>query len=792
MFPLDSPGAENEPLRWKWKRGDLYAYNVHGTLIRKAEDGAKTFAENVSVVYIRPVGPDRAYFTQIFSSVTGRDEGGIPYSVPKEELQKKTVVFMMTPESQVAGKAGAANSDYLRGIFPLPEKTLAPGEYEEMGFSQGSGLSGRMTMGNETVTDAGREAVLTFEYSGENGSKTVEGFAVFLAEKGYFKQSGRKITSRTGAVEEVRGLEVKIESSPDSESPYLKNARRLEELKSKAKKGEISDSERLEMGKIALKVHEYDYATDVLEKLVGEKPEDYEAKTIYAGLLLLIGDMKAAEKRFEEVLALKGDYRPALLGLGDLMLRTKRYRRAEELARSVLAADVTNYRGYYLLGLALARRGEKAEAVKAIEKYLRYNPEIEKGLERKISFTPEGELRIHVKRDPGTYGAEGRLSEKELEQATRLLETVISEEGSKLDLEEDEVKALLAFMAELTDTTAHEMVSEFVKDSESVFRKLKDALEAHFEVDREEVREILKNASSEDEFFGASSFAPHSEAIELYRKRVKEAEPSSLLYLGLAEHLVSGVGKAVDYSELRRNLAIASAMDDENGLYDFVIAYCYLFEGQYSRVIEHLEKGLGKKKLTSYRSKLARARLNVLEKTGYREEIRKSTAYSGTPLTFFPALKYLGETIEKTAETVAGGGNIEKALYTVELLHSLGEFLEKKASRPPYYALGLDLQRSALEMKASLVEKQGGADTDRLKDVLLREKEIAERLIVAGKTLKNMEWIKEKAFRVLVITKPEEAEKFADNLIEDEMKLFRKYEAMNAEKAKKAEEKENE
>lgn len=787
-----APGPEAQAkysLRWKWKADEFFMYEVAGTLTREErgdKEQLKSFAENISTLIIRPESAERASFTQLFRSINMR-ERGVPYSAAEEELGKMTLVFYFGADSKPAvGSEKAA--DYLAGLFPLPPGSVAVGEKWDVAFSNESNLGGWAMIEKIYPEDGKSTARIMFEFRSKTNqpeSKIIEGYAFFLLDEGRFSKVTRVDRIAGKNYGEVRGMDVAVSSAPGSENEFVKASRRLGEIR-EALKAKPADLElKRELSKTAMAAQEYDLAADTLEQLVKADGKDFKSRTLYAGVLLLIGDAAAAKKHFEAALAEAPDYAPALLGLGDAAMRIGEFEKAESLARAVLSKDSASYKGWYLLGIAQGKLRKEKEAKEAIAKYLRYNPTVDRSRERAIFVTPDGDIRIQVKEGKGVHGDSSPISDEDLERARELLRSLLAGEGKKLALDRAETGALLDYAAKLYGKSSAAMLEDFVKDKEATLRAVVEKLAEKGRIDSVKAMASAAAAGADAEkFAGAMTLLDRGKALPMLEAKARETENAAVLSLALAEMLLPEIGagreavKKFDDAVLK-----AQALDDANALYDFLLAYGRLVAGKHDEALARIGDGLGRGTFSTRRDALIRGRLKVLDETGFDETMRASTAYSGVKNTFAGPLKLLGETLARVSEQARDENQPDIALVVAALVHSFGKFLDEHADRPAYYVLGLEIETRGLALMVEMQKVRAKESGDAKKDLaeMVKDLEQAEkRRKIAKAAFDKMEWVNTKTFQVLSITKSAEAEAWALKLIERELELYKKLETLEA------------
>jgi Flp pilus assembly protein TadD len=115
-----------------------------------------------------------------------------------------------------------------------------------------------------------------------------------------------------------------------------------------------------------------DQAIDSARQKIKEDPSSLKDKTGLGYLLLKKGSLAEAEKVFDEVLEVNGNYHEAMTGKGIVLSRMGKDQEAEEVLQNALQLNPNPVRTYYELGLLYEKRGDFAQA----------NTEYKKGIEK--------------------------------------------------------------------------------------------------------------------------------------------------------------------------------------------------------------------------------------------------------------------------------------------------------------------------------------------------------------------------------------------------------------------------
>lgn len=108
-------------------------------------------------------------------------------------------------------------------------------------------------------------------------------------------------------------------------------------------------------------------ARAAFERSLKIQPQQTESQYQLGLLDLDDGDVDSAATRFERVLARFADHTGALLGLGQVRFRRKKYDLARASLERAVALDPALYRAYYYLSMTYGRLGDKDAAQRASE-----------------------------------------------------------------------------------------------------------------------------------------------------------------------------------------------------------------------------------------------------------------------------------------------------------------------------------------------------------------------------------------------------------------------------------------
>jgi tetratricopeptide (TPR) repeat protein len=112
----------------------------------------------------------------------------------------------------------------------------------------------------------------------------------------------------------------------------------------------------------------------------------------YVGTALFeLGKLEPAKDAFEAAVKLAPDYRGARVGLAHVLHRLGRAEEAIVEAREVLDRFPDDGEAMHALGLALAARGDKRGARRALEAFLRTSPELEASVEARAMLEMLGQ-----------------------------------------------------------------------------------------------------------------------------------------------------------------------------------------------------------------------------------------------------------------------------------------------------------------------------------------------------------------------------------------------------------------
>ncbi|HSS18628.1 MAG TPA: tetratricopeptide repeat protein [Pyrinomonadaceae bacterium] len=133
--------------------------------------------------------------------------------------------------------------------------------------------------------------------------------------------------------------------------------------------------EELVRGRTALSKKLYPEAIEHLEKAIGFYPDFFEAH-LWLGTALLDGrDWTKAEQAFQRAVELKATSPVAMLALGEVYWRQKRFAEAEKSLLAGLKLDDKSWHGYFTLGRLYFDQDNIAKAGPAIGRTLQLKPD---------------------------------------------------------------------------------------------------------------------------------------------------------------------------------------------------------------------------------------------------------------------------------------------------------------------------------------------------------------------------------------------------------------------------------
>lgn len=126
----------------------------------------------------------------------------------------------------------------------------------------------------------------------------------------------------------------------------------------------------------ALLAQGQDKKLDELAKVAVSSPEGLaDLKTTIAQNLAMQGKIDAARATFEEAVAAKGDFAPALLGLARLKVASNDLPGARAMIDDILSKDARNANAWLFKADMLGAEGKTAEAISAYEKGIEIRPQ---------------------------------------------------------------------------------------------------------------------------------------------------------------------------------------------------------------------------------------------------------------------------------------------------------------------------------------------------------------------------------------------------------------------------------
>lgn len=163
----------------------------------------------------------------------------------------------------------------------------------------------------------------------------------FFPDDALIRQSYAQILVRQGQSEEAR----KVLASPNADQ----------------------QAEQLLLGYLQLEANLLADASATANALLAQDQGKVEIYQFAGDIAVKQGDAKAAEKFFQEALALDATSKPALLSLASLALNTQRVNDAMQFYQRILAATPDDSLTLQLLADAALKTGEMAQAIQALE-----------------------------------------------------------------------------------------------------------------------------------------------------------------------------------------------------------------------------------------------------------------------------------------------------------------------------------------------------------------------------------------------------------------------------------------
>lgn len=131
----------------------------------------------------------------------------------------------------------------------------------------------------------------------------------------------------------------------------------------------------LTRGREALARKSYQDGVDHLQKAIAAYPEFYEAHLLLGTALLDAREWKKAETVFQRAVELKAGSAPAMLSLGEVYWRQKRYEEAEKTLLAGLKLDEKSWHGHFTLARLYFDLGNIAKAGPSIGRTLQLKPD---------------------------------------------------------------------------------------------------------------------------------------------------------------------------------------------------------------------------------------------------------------------------------------------------------------------------------------------------------------------------------------------------------------------------------
>jgi tetratricopeptide (TPR) repeat protein len=124
-----------------------------------------------------------------------------------------------------------------------------------------------------------------------------------------------------------------------------------------------------------LKAGKKQSAIDQIRNVVEQHKDSPMAYSAMGVIYSASGDLGSAEQSLQKALKIDPNYKPALLNLARLKIKSNHLRQAQVFVDRVLSIDSRNEQAVLLKVFILGQSGKKAESIKLLEEYVKANPD---------------------------------------------------------------------------------------------------------------------------------------------------------------------------------------------------------------------------------------------------------------------------------------------------------------------------------------------------------------------------------------------------------------------------------
>jgi tetratricopeptide (TPR) repeat protein len=773
--------------RWKWSRGDTFAYQLRGDVV---SPGAEVERSLVSSTVTISAKDDRlAVFTNVYTEMK-QYEKGVWYNATEEGLKEQSLSFEMDKAGAVAGEdkdAVRQRQEFLRALMPLPGEAVAEKAAWFVSLA-GADMHGTVRFAGYG-TRADRDCAVfkmelaSTEKADKQPARELSATCYFDLEEGCFVYVERRIQTR-GDTRKDEKLTLELVSSPKHQSAVEKEQLVIGKLQERLERDPKNTSVMRRLSDHYARLGKLPEALNMIDGILQAEPDNLGTLTRKGELLLAAGNSHDALKHFALVLEKDKTSSGALLGAANACFQLQRFSDCARYARAALGEEGKGpYQAYYLLGSTLAKMGKRDLAEKALQRYIELNPNIDKTDKPVIGFTKENDVKIVVKRNAPGVDVQKRLkySPQELAEGRELIKALVREESVRLRLSAEEIEILLDHLAELYGKKAPEMIADFMADRDKTYEVVKKGLETQSRLPQEAIRKLAKGREDNPAAMEAVlSMLDPAEAVGILEKLVQSHAGEARYHYLLGRYYISNP-KEYGRKALKR-FELAAMLDEKNALYRYATAFACLKLHNQKRALDELSaRNFAVGAPDSQRAGIARERLSVLAGLDFNSRIRKVTAW--TLDTQFEAriMKELLDTILGIAKRFRKDKLYSAGMALAEFVYLMTQRLEESAAS----ALVLVSARSARESAAGLIVglcRDAGADPEE-PDRDKYTKELGSwRMKLAEIEEQNLDYLQayveflkkcERAFQVQPYTEPSEADRFIERLLEGEVSLFK-------------------
>ncbi len=773
--------------RWKWRKGDTFTYRLRGDVVSPGAEVERSLVS--SSMTISAKDDDLAVFTNVYTEMK-QFEKGVWYNATEEGLKEHSLSFDMDKAGSASGAdkdAVKGQQEFLRALMPLPKSAVAEGAAWFVSLA-GADMHGTVRLAGYGKRADRRCAIFKMELAstekeGKQPARELSATCYFDLEEGCFVYIERRIQTR-GDKRRDEKLTLELVSSPGCQSAVRKEQIIIDKLLERLERDPKDASVMRRLSDHYARLGKLPEALNMIDGILQAEPENAAALTRKGELMFASGDSVGALKHFAKVLKKDKTSSGALLGAANACFQLQRYADCARYARAVLGEESKGpYKGYYLLGAALAKMGKKEHAQKALERYVELNPNIDKNHKPVIGFTKENDVRIVVQRKtPGVdVGKREKYTPQELAEGRELIKALVKEESVRLRLSAQEIEKLLDFLATLYGKKATEMIADFMADRDKTYERVSKRLEAQSKLPQEAIGKLAKGREDDPAAMEAVlSLLGPAEAAGILEKMVQTHAGEARYHYLLGRYYISNP-KELGRKALKR-FELAAMLDEKNILYRYATAYASLKIHNQKRALDELTA----KKLVLgapdvKRAVIARERLSVLEKVNFNEKIRKVTAWTLDDQFEARIVKELLDAVLSIAKKFRKDRLYSAGMALAKFAYYMTQQLEADAAS----ALVLVTARSARETALGLIV---GISSDAADDPEAPngEKYAAElgswRKLLAAVEEQNLDYLQayveflkkcEKAFQVQPYTEPSESDSFIEKVMRGEVAAFR-------------------